>query len=113
RVESQGHGEVTRAPVAIEEQVVEMLLMGLRLEEGIDLPRLERLAGRPLRATLNAAAIDSFEEEGWLALDDRRLRATETGLQRLNALLSRLLEGAPPPLVSAAGPAVDGRLTAP
>jgi oxygen-independent coproporphyrinogen-3 oxidase len=111
RVESLGHGEVVRQQIATEEQVVELLLMGLRLEEGIERARLERLSGRPLRATLNAAAIDDFEEEGWIMLDDRRLRATETGFLRLNGLLSGLLDGTPQPVP--AGAVFDGRLTAP
>ncbi|MEZ5931849.1 MAG: radical SAM family heme chaperone HemW [Alphaproteobacteria bacterium] len=112
QVERLGHGGIVREPIALEEQIVEMVLMGLRLDQGIDIARLERLSGRALRETLNAAAIDSFEEEGWLQRDDRRLRATETGFQRLNGLLSRLLDRAPPALHPAAEPVFDGRLTA-
>ena len=37
RVLESGHGELPREPISRDEQVVEMLLMGLRLEDGIDL----------------------------------------------------------------------------
>ncbi|MDH3660233.1 MAG: radical SAM family heme chaperone HemW [Alphaproteobacteria bacterium] len=94
RVEASGHGELPREPIAIDEQVIEMLLMGLRLEEGVDVARLERMSGRPLRRTLNAEAIDAFTSEGWIIADDRNLRATATGLARLNAILGTLLEPA-------------------
>lgn len=92
RVKKNGHGEQPREPISSDEQVIEMLLMGLRLDQGIDIHRLERLSGRPLRATLNAAAMASFEEEGWIIVDDRSLRATAAGLARLNAIISALLD---------------------
>ena len=91
RALTNGHGEQPREPISRDEQVVEMLLMGLRLEQGIDVPRLEGLSGHPLRETLNAAAMDSLEEEGWIQVDGRRLRATASGLARLNAIIGALL----------------------
>ena len=48
RVESRGHGLVTDELLTREEMADEFLLMGLRLAEGIDPARYERLAGRPL-----------------------------------------------------------------
>ncbi len=94
RALKNGHGEQPREPISRDEQVVEMLLMGLRLEQGIDVPRLEGLSGHPLRETLNTAAMGRFEEEGWLQVDSRRLRATAAGLARLNAIIGALLSPA-------------------
>jgi len=96
RVEANGHGELPRDPIANDEQIVEMVLMGLRLDDGIDLSRLERLSGRILRETLNMSAIDAFKAEGWLTVDNQQLRATASGLARLNAILSALLDLSPP-----------------
>ncbi len=45
RVESQGHGFTERTEVTRAEQADEMLLMGLRLREGVDLGRLAALGG--------------------------------------------------------------------
>ena len=47
-VEVHGHGEEPRETVGAEAQLVELLMMGLRLAEGIPLARLERISGRPL-----------------------------------------------------------------
>ena len=70
--------------------------MGLRLEQGIDVRKLERLSGRPLRETLNAKALTSFEEEGWIDANEQNLRATAAGFARLNTIIGALLEpGAP------------------
>jgi len=91
-VEANGHGERPRETIPTDEQVIEMLLMGLRLEEGIDIARLERLALRPLNQTLNAEKLRDFRHEGWLTIDNQRLSATEAGFARLNAIINALLQ---------------------
>ncbi len=95
---ASGHGEHPREPVSRNEQVIERVLMGLRLEDGIHVPRLERLSGQPLRETLNAKALTSFVEEGWIEVTDQHLRATATGFLRLNAIIGALLD---PPISQA------------
>ena len=47
-VERRGSGRAAREPVSGREQAAEMLMMGLRLREGVDPRRYARLAGRPL-----------------------------------------------------------------
>ena len=49
------------------------------------------MAGVPFAKYWTLRAIDDFVAEGWLIVDRYRLRATETGLARLNAILSALL----------------------
>lgn len=91
QVEAKGHGELPRESISIDDQIIEMVLMGMRLDDGVDLVRLKHLSGRGLRNTLDATAIETFLNEGWLTVSDTRLRATKSGLQRLNALLGALL----------------------
>src|SRR3546814_8940618 len=55
-VEKNGHGLEVTDPVSANEQGDEMMLMGLRLEEGVSLARYERLTGRALAP----ARIDSL-----------------------------------------------------
>ena len=112
RVEQHGHGEDARESIERDEQVVELLLMGLRLDEGIDVERLQRLSGRPLRATLNARAIDGFLNEGWIEHRDGSLRATGPGLARLNAIISELLNLPASASIERVEGGIDGRLTA-
>ena len=54
-VERQGHGWVEQVPVSLAEQADEMLLMGLRLSEGIDLDRLAATSGQSPREPVLAA----------------------------------------------------------
>jgi putative oxygen-independent coproporphyrinogen III oxidase len=97
RVERAGSGERTRAALSVEEQVEELLVMGLRLAEGVDLARLEAVAGRPFDEVLEPAALGRFVADGWIALAEGRLAATPAGRQRLNGILAALLDRAPAP----------------
>jgi oxygen-independent coproporphyrinogen-3 oxidase len=68
-----------------------MLLMGLRLAEGIDIARFARRTGMPLDAALDAGVLAQAVEAGYLVRDAARLRATPEGRKRLDALLVALL----------------------
>ena len=73
------------------EQVEELLVMGLRLSEGVDVARLTRTAGRPLRAVARSDRARALRRR-WLAdCQGGRLAATNAGRQRLNAILGELL----------------------
>lgn len=86
KVEAQGHGMVGDEPLTPEEQADEMLLMGLRLREGLDLARYHRLAPQPLEAR----RIRNLEEQGMLRQENGRLMATEQGFPVLNAVIAAL-----------------------
>ena len=95
RVERAGSGERRRTPLTRAEQVEELVVMGLRLSEGVDLTRLTCTAGRPLRAVLDPVALERFVGDGWVIRQDGRLAATAAGRQRLNAVLGALLADPP------------------
>jgi coproporphyrinogen III oxidase-like Fe-S oxidoreductase len=67
-----------------------MLMMGLRLVDGIARDRLEALAGCDVEQ-LFAGALPSLVDGGFLTLDGDRFAATAAGRQRLNAVLGALL----------------------
>ncbi len=92
RVERFGHGELPRETLTRRDQVVEMILMGLRLADGVDVRRIERLSGRPLADTLNGSALKALLENGWLRIGRQRLTATAAGRLRLNGILATLLD---------------------
>jgi oxygen-independent coproporphyrinogen-3 oxidase len=90
-VERRGSGERTRTALAPADQLAELLLMGLRLAEGVPLARLERLAAQAPPGSLDRAALERFCAAGLLVRGGGRLAATAAGRQRLSALLARLL----------------------
>lgn len=91
RVAAQGHATAEDRVVGADEMPGEALMMGLRLVEGIDRRRFRALTGRDPAEALDARALSAMIEGGFLALDDVRLRATDAGRQRLDAVLARLL----------------------
>ena len=91
RVERTGTGERTRVALTRAEQVAELLVMGLRLSEGVDLGRLEGVAGEEFERVLDRAALQRLIGDGLLQRRERRLTATAAGRQRLNALLAAIL----------------------
>jgi len=86
-VEQRRHGIIEDTTLTSAEEADEMLLMGLRLAEGIDLRRLEALGGvRPSRA-----AIDRLEKLALLQHPTPdRLIATRAGRFVLNELVLQL-----------------------
>ena len=91
RVERRGRGERTRVALTRAEQAEELLVMGLRLSEGVDLARVETVAGRRLDQLLDRAALDRLLGDGLLERRGGYLAATAAGRQRLNAVLAAIL----------------------
>jgi oxygen-independent coproporphyrinogen-3 oxidase len=89
-VESDGTGLEETVPIARETAFEEMLMMGLRLAEGVSRDRLEEATGQDLE-TRFSRTLPRLVEGGFLALDDSRLAATPAGRLRLNAVLAALL----------------------
>jgi putative oxygen-independent coproporphyrinogen III oxidase len=89
-IEESGTAIDDETPITRDEAVEEMLMMGLRLAEGVARPRLEALAGGAVEG-LFGAALPRLVDGGFLTLDCDRLAATTTGRQRLNAVLAALL----------------------
>ena len=83
RVERRGHGEQPREAIDARTAAVEALLMGLRLAEGVQRPRVAAVLDHHAERRLMAA--------GLLAQTSGRLRATPAGRQRLDAVLTALL----------------------
>ena len=87
RVEANGHGLITDDALTSEERADEFLLMGLRLNEGIDPQRYRALSGR----ALDEARIAYLRNEGAIIIDaDGRLRVTQSGFPVLDAVVADL-----------------------
>ncbi|MGL4405767.1 MAG: radical SAM family heme chaperone HemW [Notoacmeibacter sp.] len=86
-VGSFGHGVVEEEHLMPDQEGDEMLLMGLRLSEGISLERFERLTGKPL----SQEAIVPLISDGMLEITPtQHLRATRNGMMVLDAVVADL-----------------------
>jgi oxygen-independent coproporphyrinogen-3 oxidase len=90
-VEREGHAMVEEIPLQQTERAREMLLMGLRLTEGIDPTRFAERTGTSLQAALEPSVLRQALDEGYLAWRGERLVATPAGRMRLNALLAAIV----------------------
>jgi oxygen-independent coproporphyrinogen-3 oxidase len=91
RVAAKGHGAHEDIPVTMEERRDELLLMGLRLTEGVSRPRLRDELGADVEDSIDVRKLSRLIDAGFMTLDDLSLRATDAGRQRLNAVLATLL----------------------
>jgi oxygen-independent coproporphyrinogen-3 oxidase len=91
RVERDGHGTMQQEALSSRDRSREMLLMGLRLSEGLDEVRFSDRTGTPLDEALDQEVLDQALDEGYLLRVGGRLRATPSGRLRLDALLAALV----------------------
>jgi putative oxygen-independent coproporphyrinogen III oxidase len=91
RVERDGHGSTQESLLAPAEKAQEMLLMGLRLTEGIDIARFQSRSGLTLDDTIDGDTLSQALDAGYLSLAGGRLVATAEGRLRLDSLLAALV----------------------
>jgi oxygen-independent coproporphyrinogen-3 oxidase len=92
RVERSGHGTREETALTQAEQAREMLLMGLRLTEGIGLDAFEQRTGATLAQATDPDVLRMAIEAAYLVVTPDRIRATDQGRLRLDALLGALVQ---------------------
>ena len=85
-VEKRRDGTSEKRAIDASEQLGELLLMGLRVTEGIDVQRLVGLGWDP-----KSPDVQSMLHDGFLELTDQSIRATPKGRPVLNAIIERML----------------------
>lgn len=86
-VERDGHGILDQEMLGVEEQSDELLLMGLRLREGVDLARWSDLSGRDLDPDKEEFLL----QHGFIErIGNSRLRCTPSGMLILDSVVADL-----------------------
>ena len=83
RCQSKKHGRENHEWLNQWQQMLEYVLLGLRLADGIDLNRCQNI--------IDSQKAQHCQEQGWLTIDHNRLRLTADGIPRHDALVSYLL----------------------
>ena len=91
RVERDGHGTAEEITLTPQDRGREALLMGLRLDEGVDPARIEARSGLAFSEAIDPAMLSACLDEDYLEWRGDNLRATDEGRLRLDALLPALL----------------------
>ncbi|WP_288901852.1 radical SAM family heme chaperone HemW [uncultured Sneathiella sp.] len=91
-VEAADHGtEITEPLTHRLECAEELLLMGLRLDEGVWFENFSAAIGAPMTDFLRRDRLDQLIQAGLMQMNEQRLRATDRGRLVLNSLLPEIL----------------------
>ncbi|WP_416831786.1 MAG: radical SAM family heme chaperone HemW [Erythrobacter sp.] len=90
-VSERGHGIAEQTTLSQDELISEALLMGLRLAEGIDLAALEWRFERPRSTMLNAKALATYTDLGFVWQRGSRIGVEPQGMGVLNTLIEALV----------------------
>ena len=91
KVEREGAGTQEEERLAVDARAEELVMVGLRIAEGLDKARFARLSGRDLSAVVNQEALGMMIREGLLIETPEHLVATARGRLALNAVVRELL----------------------
>lgn len=90
-VEGSGHGTQRETRLTPFERAEELLLMGLRLTEGVDAGRFGARTALPLDRAIRSEAVQPLTDEGLIAIRGARLAVTPRGRLCLDSVLAALL----------------------
>jgi oxygen-independent coproporphyrinogen-3 oxidase len=90
-VERDNHATRQRDLIPRGERLSEILMMGLRLKEGVPIARIEAESAQPFAQALDQARLQRLIDGGFLSLTGETLAATPSGRQRLDAVLAALV----------------------
>ncbi len=91
-VERNGHGIKGEYDLPAHKRATEAILMGLRLNEGIDLRRVEARSGLGREAFVDAGAVARLARQGFLRAAGDRLAVTDAGILLLDSILSEVVK---------------------
>ena len=86
-----GRGLKGETPLTAAERAQEMVMMGLRLAEGIAAVDFRAVTGGGFADHLDGAAMERLSQAGFLSTERARLKATDEGRLRLDAVIASLL----------------------
>jgi putative oxygen-independent coproporphyrinogen III oxidase len=90
-VEKTGTGLEASEGLDAPTRATEMLMMGLRLTEGVSAGRFKRMVGKSLQDMLIRDRVDGLVEGGFVEVSQHGVRTTLQGRNVLNTLVSQLL----------------------
>jgi coproporphyrinogen III oxidase-like Fe-S oxidoreductase len=88
----KGFGTAKRRLLDQAERAEEILILGLRLAQGIDLKSIEQLTGINLLDHVNKGKLVMLKNYGFMRPSTTHLLATPKGLMQLNSVIAKLVD---------------------
>ena len=91
QTERTGTGLQKKTKLAPREVLQEMVFMGLRLSEGLDLEEVKKQTGNSIENWVHPDILTVLIDEGLLVTTENKLQSTQKGFLRLDSITSKLL----------------------
>ncbi len=91
RIAATGHGLESEDDLSPATRATEALLMGLRLDEGIDLDHISKRTGIAADKLVDPQAVARYADLGFIEQQDSRVRVLGPGMLLLDALLAQIV----------------------
>lgn len=92
QVQDQSHGTEHTEPVGDQQDIAEeLLLMGLRLKEGVWFENFNASVGQEFAEVISETRLNNLISAGFVETNEQRIKATEKGRFLLNSVLAELL----------------------
>lgn len=90
-VESKGNGIQTNILLDNAEVVDELVMMGMRIKDGICRKRFRNIVGKEIEDVIPAQKIKKLQDNNLIKFDDNGIRCTQGGMLLVNSIISELL----------------------
>jgi oxygen-independent coproporphyrinogen-3 oxidase len=90
-IKIKGHGTAENRKLQDRESAEEMLMMSLRLKEGLDLKQFQQIIGVTVDDVVNRDNMTNLINAGFLKQNSKSLYTTKKGTRVLNTVLGQLL----------------------
>ena len=91
RVEEQGNGIQTSQKVSAEELKQELILMGLRLKEGVSIRVFENFFDKNIKEILDISRLQTLENQGFIEISDNFVKIKNDKRILTNSIISKIL----------------------
>ncbi len=90
-VEARGEGTEGREIIAGDDLAEEVIMMGMRLDEGVNIQQFQDITGKSLESAIDSNSLATLIDGGFVEMTESALRTTAQGRAVLNEVLRRLL----------------------
>jgi oxygen-independent coproporphyrinogen-3 oxidase len=91
QVQEIGHGKKKECPVSKSERAKELIILGLRLNQGFNLENIENTGGRDRYEIISQANLRHLEDSKLIIHQDQNIKATRQGRLVINELINQII----------------------
>lgn len=91
KVNESGAGIQTSTKISREELLEELILMGLRLKNGLENKILQKIIYKNMREIFDYNKLQTLINQGLIAVEEERIKITDSGRILTNAIITKVV----------------------